>query len=104
MQSIEKSQTPIILIEKQFQTAPAETARQCSRSAANSRQALMSSSVNSGKSSRISVCDMPVYVDFYDPHHSDDEERYLIVGQSNQGRLLIVSYTERKDSIRIISK
>jgi uncharacterized protein len=40
---------------------------------------------------------------FDDPHHSDDEENYLIVGQSNQGRLLIVSYTERKDSIRIIS-
>ncbi len=49
------------------------------------------------------VFDDPLYVDFYDPHHSDDEERYLIVGQSNQGRLLIVSYTERKDSIRIIS-
>ncbi|MGL5835908.1 MAG: BrnT family toxin [Waterburya sp.] len=45
----------------------------------------------------------PLYVDFYDPDHSEDEERYLIVGQSNRGRLLIVSYTERKNSIRIIS-
>lgn len=42
-------------------------------------------------------------VDFYDPDHSDDEERYLIVGESNQGRLLIVSYTERGDVIRLIS-
>jgi hypothetical protein len=49
------------------------------------------------------VFDDPLYVDFYDPDHSDDEERYLIVGESNRGRLLIVSYTERKDSIRIIS-
>jgi hypothetical protein len=45
----------------------------------------------------------PLYVDFYDADHSAEEERYLIVGNSNRGRLLIVSYTERKDSIRIIS-
>ncbi len=44
-----------------------------------------------------------LYVDFYDPDHSKKEERYLIVGESNQRRLLIVSYTERKDMIRIIS-
>ncbi|MBG1265009.1 BrnT family toxin [Nostoc sp. WHI] len=49
------------------------------------------------------VFDDPLYVDFYDPDHSDDEERYLIVGESNQGRLLIVSYTERGNSIRLIS-
>jgi uncharacterized DUF497 family protein len=49
------------------------------------------------------VFDDPLYVDFYDPDHSEDEERYLIVGESNRGRLLIVSYTERGDSIRIIS-
>jgi uncharacterized DUF497 family protein len=49
------------------------------------------------------VFDDPLYVDFYDPDHSEDEERYLIVGASNQKRLLIVSYTERGNSIRIIS-
>jgi uncharacterized protein len=49
------------------------------------------------------VFDDLLYVDFYDPDHSEDEERYLIVGQSNRGRLLIVSYTERGDSIRLIS-
>ncbi|MBE9116897.1 BrnT family toxin [Lusitaniella coriacea LEGE 07157] len=49
------------------------------------------------------VFDDPLYIDFYDPDHSDDEERYLIVGESQRGRLLIVSYTERKDSIRLIS-
>ena len=45
----------------------------------------------------------PLYIDFYDPAHSEEEERYLIVGQSNRGRILIVSYTERGNSIRLIS-
>ncbi|NEQ95313.1 MAG: BrnT family toxin [Cyanothece sp. SIO2G6] len=49
------------------------------------------------------VFDDSRYIDFYDPDHSEDEERYLIVGVSNQGRLLIASYTERGNSIRIIS-
>lgn len=45
----------------------------------------------------------PLYIDFYDIDHSDDEHRYIIVGQSQQGRILIVSYTEREDVIRLIS-
>jgi uncharacterized protein len=49
------------------------------------------------------VFDDLLYVDFYDPDHSEAEERYLIVGRSNRRRLLIVSYTERGDLIRIIS-
>lgn len=49
------------------------------------------------------VFDDPLYVDFYDPDHSYDEHRYLIVGESRQGRLLIVSYTERGDAVRLIS-
>jgi uncharacterized DUF497 family protein len=38
-----------------------------------------------------------------DPLHSNDEERSTIIGQSERGRLLRVSFTERGDSIRIIS-
>jgi uncharacterized DUF497 family protein len=49
------------------------------------------------------VFDDPLYVDFYDPDHSYDEHRYLIIGQSQQGHLLLVSYTERSDVIRLIS-
>lgn len=49
------------------------------------------------------VFDDPLYVDFYDPDHSYDEHRYIIVGQSQKGRLLIVSYTERENVIRLIS-
>lgn len=45
----------------------------------------------------------PLYVDFYDPDHAEDEERYLIVGESSRGRVLIVSYTERGNSTRLIS-
>jgi uncharacterized protein len=44
-----------------------------------------------------------LYVDFYDPKHSLDEHRYIIIGQSNEGRILIVSYTERNNAIRLIS-
>ncbi len=49
------------------------------------------------------VFDDPLYVDFYDPDHSDEEDRYIIVGESQPGNLLIVSYTERADFIRLIS-
>jgi uncharacterized protein len=49
------------------------------------------------------VFDDPLYVDFYDPDHSYDEHRHIIIGQSKQGRLLLVSYTERGDVIRLIS-
>jgi uncharacterized protein len=49
------------------------------------------------------VFDDSLYIDFYDPDHSEDEERYLMVGESNRGRLLILSYTERRNSVRLIS-
>lgn len=49
------------------------------------------------------VFDDPLYVDFYDPDYSYDEHRYLIVGESRQGRLQIASYTERGDAVRLIS-
>jgi len=29
--------------------------------------------------------DDPLYVDFYDPDHSQDEHRYIIIGQSSEG-------------------
>lgn len=49
------------------------------------------------------VFDDPLYVDFYDPDHSVDEHRYIIIGESQQRRLLIVSYTERDVVVRLIS-
>jgi hypothetical protein len=50
-----------------------------------------------------SVFDDPLYVDFYDPDHSLEEHRYIIIGASRHGRLLMVSYTERGETVRIIS-
>ena len=38
-----------------------------------------------------------------DPDHSAEEKREIIFGQSRAGRLLLVSFTERGDTIRIIS-
>ena len=49
------------------------------------------------------VFDDPLFVDFYDPEHSYEEHRYIILGESRQGRLLLVSYTERGGVIRLIS-
>jgi hypothetical protein len=43
------------------------------------------------------------FVDFYDPDHSIDERRYILIGESQQRGLLIVSYMERDDVIRLIS-
>lgn len=44
-----------------------------------------------------------LFVVFEDPDHSIHEKRYLIVGQSNEGCLLVVSYTERARRVRLIS-
>lgn len=49
------------------------------------------------------VFDDTLYIDFYDPDHSYNEHRYIIVGQSAQNRLLVISYTERGNVIRLIS-
>ena len=49
------------------------------------------------------VFDDTLYVDFYDPDHSYSEYRFILLGESIQGRLLFVSYTERNNVIRIIS-
>ncbi|GAB6060691.1 BrnT family toxin [Desulfonatronum parangueonense] len=38
-----------------------------------------------------------------DPDHSVGEDRYLLFGTSSKGRHLVVSFTERAGSIRIIS-
>ena len=38
-----------------------------------------------------------------DPDHSESENRFIDIGMSHLGRLLVVSYTDRQDRIRIIS-
>lgn len=38
----------------------------------------------------------------YDPDHSVSEERFVSIGQSVSGQLLVVGYTERGSKIRLI--
>jgi uncharacterized DUF497 family protein len=40
---------------------------------------------------------------FPDVDHSDDEERYLTIGMSMAGRILVVAHTDRGEKIRLIS-
>ncbi len=47
------------------------------------------------------VFDDPYYIELYDDIHSDDEDRYAVIGYVND--VLYVIYTERKDKIRLIS-
>lgn len=49
------------------------------------------------------VFDDPMFVTFIDAEHSDDEERYITIGLSNRGKLLVIAHTERGEQIRIIS-
>ena len=42
-------------------------------------------------------------ITFDDPDHSEGESRLLTFGLSEQGRLLVVSHTERRGIVRIIS-
>ena len=46
----------------------------------------------------------PFSITIPDPDHSIDEERYIDIGTSDKGRVLVVSYTERGTNVRIISR
>jgi hypothetical protein len=45
----------------------------------------------------------PFSITIPDPDHSVDEQRYIDIGSSDKGRVLVVVYTERRSNIRIIS-
>lgn len=49
------------------------------------------------------VFDDLLFIIFADPDHSVEENRFIIMGESNQNRLLVVSYTERTPKTRLIS-
>ena len=51
----------------------------------------------------VTVFGDPLSLTIEDPLHSEDEERFVIVGESNQQRLLVVVHTERGGKVRIIS-
>jgi uncharacterized protein len=45
----------------------------------------------------------PLSLTIHDPEHSDEENRYVILGESNRRRLLVVVFTDRGEKIRIIT-
>jgi len=45
----------------------------------------------------------PLSLTIYDPLHSDEEIRFVIIGSSYKNHILVVVHTERKNKIRIIS-
>ena len=45
----------------------------------------------------------PLSLTIPDPAHSQIEDRFLVLGQSHQRKLLVVAHTERGDNIRLIS-
>jgi uncharacterized protein len=45
----------------------------------------------------------PLSITILDPDHSIEEERFILIGQSERGRLVVVAHAERGDLIRIIS-
>ena len=49
------------------------------------------------------VFDDPMFITFVDDEHSIDEERYITIGLSSRGWLLMLAHADRDDRIRIIS-
>ncbi len=45
----------------------------------------------------------PLSLTIPDPDHSDSEVRWVTMGMSNLGRLLVVVHTDGNDEVRIIS-
>lgn len=45
----------------------------------------------------------PLSATIPDPDHSVGEQRFITVGSSSRGRLLVVAHTERRSTLRIIN-
>jgi uncharacterized DUF497 family protein len=50
----------------------------------------------------VTIFSDPLELTIYDPDHSIVEDRFVSIGQSISGRLLVVGYTERESTIRLI--
>lgn len=49
------------------------------------------------------VFDDPLALIVPDDEHSSEEQRFHIIGESSWGKIIVISYHERGDTIRIIS-
>jgi uncharacterized protein len=45
----------------------------------------------------------PLSVTFPDPDHSIGENRYIIIGVSGSGQILVVAHTDKGEKVRVIS-
>jgi uncharacterized DUF497 family protein len=45
----------------------------------------------------------PLSRTIHDPDHSENEDRFILLGESEPGRLLVVAHTDRGRRVRIIS-
>ena len=45
----------------------------------------------------------PLSITVHDPDHSDDGTRFVLVGQTFSGKLLVVVHSELEEGIRLIS-
>lgn len=45
----------------------------------------------------------PLAITYPDPDHPVEEQRFITVGMSSAGRVLMVAHADRDDSIRVIS-
>jgi uncharacterized protein len=45
----------------------------------------------------------PLSSTYPDPEHSLAEERFIIIGQSEQGRIIVVAHTDDGETVRLIS-
>ena len=46
----------------------------------------------------------PLSITRFDPDHSEDEDRFLLLGASHAGRLVVVSHTHRGERIRLSAR
>jgi len=51
----------------------------------------------------VTVFSDPFSITIPDPDHSQDEERFIGIGSSEQGFVLVVVYAEQRGNIRLIS-
>lgn len=45
----------------------------------------------------------PLSNTYPDPDHSLDEQRFIIIGLSEQGRIIVVAHTDESETVRLIS-
>ena len=45
----------------------------------------------------------PLSITISDPDHSNEEDRFILLGQTYSGRFVVVVHTDRDETIRLIS-